>query len=633
MGQGDGRDLTSFIPTFTFRCLRYDHSERGCTVRRERVRGKRKIAKRHISRLTLPDAVENWACAELRQDYEVFTATLYLQDDFDETEFVHWLHPPPFDASTVPEDPDEDDYSNYWASCTVDGCLLRREQRGETQLKEQLSTLSKRKRDDHLRVEVKGLLEREWLAMRQTSTLYQPECFIYDFFNTNVLCARSSSPSPSAVLASYQRMDGNDPTFLTRFFNAPPTDYPMLRQLALSPDPELPVGDAHSILNSRHDEHLHASLLGRIKGLVKHGNQKYLVVILVAQNALQQDFEEFIRALCAIERKYQIGFSKRTESYVSADSSFESPGLVYVHLTAVTIMTLHACSLGEDWLEPLGSSVDVLAVGAVVFCVGYLLQIQSLELEMRNAVQIHDTHWIFRSSFIARFHLRSEEHHQSSPDVNIFLTSGVLPGRLAAESATPTLGAWRKSKAMAGRGRIQLMRKGGDRWKECDLPANETVYELEILRLNIQELDVHDAPWQIRERGMLEDRNVAAVRMRAEVENLGDRNVLVEVIVVVQAGVALTPPVVLIGGVMAGSDDRESMAFTGSSHRDEGGTANGAAEGAGRPNSPEGIDLGREDGQRFVWGAVEEGQDAVLDVTTDIEYRYGAVVRIAGLAE
>ncbi|KAJ7072438.1 hypothetical protein C8F01DRAFT_1076452 [Mycena amicta] len=423
---------------------RLTHINSGRTVRRERVRGKRKIAKKHISRLTLPDAVEDWACAELRQEYEVFTAALYLQDEFDEKEFLHWLHPPPFDAQavTLVEDPTEyDDHSNYWATCAVDGCLLRRERQAETQLKEQLSTLSKRKRDDYLRVEVKGLLERDWPAMRQKSSLYEPECFIYDFFKTNVSITRSLQLEWTRLLSHGQ------PHLSYSLLQRATDGLPMLRQKALSPDPELPVGDAHSILNSRRDEHLRASLLRRIEGVVKHNNQKYLVIVPIEQSALEQDFEQFIGTLRAIERKYEIGLSKRTESYVSADSSYESPGLVYVHLTAATItmpankQTLHACSLGEDWLQPLGSNTEVLAVGAVVFCVGYLLRIRRLELEMRNQAQIHDTHWVFRASFIARFHLRSEEHHRSSPDVDFFLMSGVLPGRvISSQDDLPVMG-------------------------------------------------------------------------------------------------------------------------------------------------------------------------------------------------
>ncbi|KAJ7058607.1 hypothetical protein C8F01DRAFT_1085727 [Mycena amicta] len=79
--------------------LKYDHSEHGRTVRGERVRSHRRISKNHISRIRLPDLVEDWAAADLRRDYNIFNDA--LQPDFDESEAAHWLQPPPFDMAAI----------------------------------------------------------------------------------------------------------------------------------------------------------------------------------------------------------------------------------------------------------------------------------------------------------------------------------------------------------------------------------------------------------------------------------------------------------------------------------------------------------------------------------------------------
>ncbi|KAJ7049773.1 hypothetical protein C8F01DRAFT_1092977 [Mycena amicta] len=121
------------------------------------------ISKKHISRLVLPDLLEDWACADLRQDYGIFSEA--LQANFDETECVHWLNAPPFNAEAIAlaEDrTDYDDYSNYYVSCLVDGCLLRREQRREEAFKQELTHVGKKKMVNSCRVELQGLLAGDW---------------------------------------------------------------------------------------------------------------------------------------------------------------------------------------------------------------------------------------------------------------------------------------------------------------------------------------------------------------------------------------------------------------------------------------------------------------------------------------
>ncbi|KAJ7060047.1 hypothetical protein C8F01DRAFT_1254162 [Mycena amicta] len=155
--------------------LKYDHSDHGRVVRRERVRSKRRISKKHLSRIRLPDLVEDWACGPLRTNYEVFEAAHTGADGFVEAEFSHWLQQPPFDLTKVAsaEDPtDYDEFSNWYVSCAVDGCLLRREEEREARLKQDLAPLSKKKMEDELRLEVRRLLQEDWVDIQAVKDTY-----------------------------------------------------------------------------------------------------------------------------------------------------------------------------------------------------------------------------------------------------------------------------------------------------------------------------------------------------------------------------------------------------------------------------------------------------------------------------
>ncbi|KAJ7051257.1 hypothetical protein C8F01DRAFT_1263282 [Mycena amicta] len=170
--------------------LRYDHSQRGRAVRRQRVRSTRRIAKTHISRLRLPDLVEDWACADLRNNYEVFEAAHTAADDFDESEFTHWLERPPFNASAIAlaEDPaDYDQFSNWYVSCAVDGCLLRREQEREALLKEDLANIGRKKMVDQLRDQVRALLAREWVDICAIESVYAPGTREHTMYERHVI--------------------------------------------------------------------------------------------------------------------------------------------------------------------------------------------------------------------------------------------------------------------------------------------------------------------------------------------------------------------------------------------------------------------------------------------------------------
>ncbi|KAJ7059350.1 hypothetical protein C8F01DRAFT_1301963 [Mycena amicta] len=136
----------------------------------------------------LPDLVEDWACADLRRDYEIFSEA--LQPKFDESESIHWLNTPPFNTESIAlaEDrADYDDYSNYYVSCLVDGCLLRREQRREEAFKLELERGRKKEMVNGCRVELQGLLAGEWAAMQGLKTLYQPGTREHTIYERHVI--------------------------------------------------------------------------------------------------------------------------------------------------------------------------------------------------------------------------------------------------------------------------------------------------------------------------------------------------------------------------------------------------------------------------------------------------------------
>ncbi|KAJ7056482.1 hypothetical protein C8F01DRAFT_1311433 [Mycena amicta] len=168
--------------------LKYDQSPQGRLVQGARVHIKRKIARKYISRLVLPDLVEDWACADLRRDYEIFSKA--LQADFDETESIHWLERPPFctEAIALAEDRDDyDNYSNYYVSCLADGCLLHREQRREEAFKQDMAHVGKKETVNSCRVELQGLLAGEWADMQGLKGLYQPGTREHTIYKRHVI--------------------------------------------------------------------------------------------------------------------------------------------------------------------------------------------------------------------------------------------------------------------------------------------------------------------------------------------------------------------------------------------------------------------------------------------------------------
>ncbi|KAJ7054006.1 hypothetical protein C8F01DRAFT_1260224 [Mycena amicta] len=217
--------------------------------------------------------------------------------------------------------------------------------------------------------------------------------------------------------------------------------------MSLLPDPDLPCGDAtHSILNSGRDEQFRASVLGRVLGIIAGSNEKYIILAPVNHSGLEDDFNTFIDALRAVEDRYAIGHIKRVESWVSP-SALEPAGLVYTHVTRHTSVTTHACTTREDWIELPGDDLGALAIGAVVFCVGSLLRIQttvfqSLAEDEGNVLglvsdpsspiglgtYLAGKHYIFKASFIARMHRRTEQLSHCSPEMDEFLATGSLPG-------------------------------------------------------------------------------------------------------------------------------------------------------------------------------------------------------------
>ncbi|KAJ7053089.1 hypothetical protein C8F01DRAFT_1090159 [Mycena amicta] len=248
----------------------------GRTVRREHVHSKRRIAKLHISRIRLPDLVEDWACGDLRTNYEVFTAAHTAADDFDESEFTHWLHRPPFDLTAIAlaEDScDYDEYSNWYVSCAVDGCLLRREQQREAELKEEFGRIGKKKMVDHLRGEI----------------VQAKAITIKSFF---------SAPS---IFMPIRR-----PAFLTRFFSAPPSSDDEIRLQDLRGDPELPYGSIRSVVDVLNDKHWQIMLSGRVVSVVEESNERYLVLEALVGNHMLEDFKEQIWALGRLQERTSV---------------------------------------------------------------------------------------------------------------------------------------------------------------------------------------------------------------------------------------------------------------------------------------------------------------------------------------
>ncbi|KAJ7059370.1 hypothetical protein C8F01DRAFT_1085189 [Mycena amicta] len=461
-------DLTSFVPTLTTgwwrptNTPRIKHTARlglfskltaysGRQVRRERVRGKRKIAKTHISRVALPDLVEDWACATLRQTYEVFKAALDLDGEFDESEFAHWISSPPFDASAIAlaDEPDDAHYLD-WLACLVDGCLLRRERVFEAALKEELGSLGKKQTRDRLRTDVKSLLTQDWEAMRRKETLYRPgtrEHTVYErhviflarriyrmyylrFRDTTIhqndqLLFLPDTHPPTAMSTT------RHPIFFTRFFRSPPTRDDALKMQDLKRDCELPRGQIRSFVNVLTGKHWQITLAGRIVAVVQEPEARYLVLEALPGDPMLQDFQEMVWALGRLkDRAMQTTITKGVDSWTRPGRNGFDSGYVYVHITSKTQLTTHAVEREEPWIvEPVAplrqAPVDPLAVGAAVFCVAHLLQIDN---QLHDEPPMFSKQWVVKCRFLSRLHRPSGSAQARHPAMLVFFSRGGVPG-------------------------------------------------------------------------------------------------------------------------------------------------------------------------------------------------------------
>ncbi|KAJ7059331.1 hypothetical protein C8F01DRAFT_1085155 [Mycena amicta] len=376
---------------------KYDHSEHGHSVRRERVCNRRRIAKKHISRVRLPDLVEDWACGELRKNYEVFEAARTAADGFDEADYIGWLQPPPFDLTAIAltdNRVDHDQFTNWYVSCAIDGCLLRREEQLEASLKDELGRIGKKKMVDRLREEVRALLTHDWVDMLGMGSLYTPGTREH-----------------------------------TIFFTAPPTRDDPLRLQDLQRDPQLPYGRVRSIVDSLNDKHWEIRLLGRVVSVVENADERYLMLeALPGNQALLDDFKELVWALGRLQERTSENV-KAADSWSRSGRDGLDGGQIYVHITSTTRMITHAWERDEPWLdtptllEPALSntkSIDPIEIGSAVFCVANLLRIDTVRNEQPQV-------------------LASPGRWEKNSEMVVFLRRGSAPGgpRIGASEQLP----------------------------------------------------------------------------------------------------------------------------------------------------------------------------------------------------
>ncbi|KAJ7058851.1 hypothetical protein C8F01DRAFT_1085345 [Mycena amicta] len=429
-------------------------------IRRERIRSKRCIAKTHISRIRLPDLVEDWACADLRTSYEIFTAAHTAADDFDESEFSHWLHYLPFDlaAIAIAEDPSEyDEYSNWYVSCAVDGCLLRREQQREAQHKEELGRIGKKKTVDHLCEEVKSLLARDWAEMQALSSLYKPGTREHTIIKS---------------LLSSASMPIRRPGFITRFFSAPPSRDEQLRLQHLRDDPELPYGKISSLVDALNQKHWQITLAGRIVSVVDDANERYLVLEALPGNHMLEDFKELVWALGRVQERTSVvstlpshnsyphgqaecqGCQRLGTSgnqrvgqrlHICSPHEYNAHGEFQLTLAYASDspQKTHAWERDESWvtvptlIQPALSDtriIDPIETGAAVFCVANLLRIDNI---LNETPPVMSSHWVIKARFVARLHLPTPGAEGQNPEMAVFLSRGSGPVGIRASEELP----------------------------------------------------------------------------------------------------------------------------------------------------------------------------------------------------
>ncbi|KAJ7221411.1 hypothetical protein GGX14DRAFT_558907 [Mycena pura] len=156
---------------------KYRNSIHGRAVRVQgnRLRYTRKVSKSRISRLVIPQLIETWAELPL-----LTTARAYreaLQDDYDDTDFKHWLSPPPFDVPEGEHVPAGAFRSGTYEEETicleaaVDGRMRRQERAREEELRERYRQRGQKALVDELRGEVQLLLV-EWKRLIECRNLY-----------------------------------------------------------------------------------------------------------------------------------------------------------------------------------------------------------------------------------------------------------------------------------------------------------------------------------------------------------------------------------------------------------------------------------------------------------------------------
>jgi hypothetical protein len=155
----------------------YQRWASGQQVRAEgrQARGRRKVSKKHISRISLPNIVEEWAIVHLHDREPSFKAALE-NDEFDHTWMGPWLAPPPYPAAAVQAHdqlvPGHAMFTNLLTGA-LDGHLLWLELSAEAKMKMDFERVGKKPMTNVWRRELKDLLRREWPALDAFDVVFE----------------------------------------------------------------------------------------------------------------------------------------------------------------------------------------------------------------------------------------------------------------------------------------------------------------------------------------------------------------------------------------------------------------------------------------------------------------------------
>ncbi|KAJ7073655.1 hypothetical protein C8F01DRAFT_1271360 [Mycena amicta] len=351
--------------------IKYESSVAGRAVRSEarRCRHKRKVAKNHLSRVTLPDLVEDWAAASLRDGQWVFKAA--QDDEFEDDNHSHWLQPPPFDQSalTAADEPDEHDIEfTCQLCCLIDGRLLNHECHFEKALQEEFTRLGRKKAHDRMRVEVQRLRRDDWPAMKAllvTLPLGTRECLVFEHH----------------LIFLVQR--------ISRI--APLTNELILPLKTLTPDTDLPEGELRSFVDLDKKQHAKVCFAGRVAAHVKTQTDEVQFVVLhaIPDPHLEEDFQAMVEYLLPPQRVFGSRNAKHV-SFWAIEARLHEPATIYVHLTPGTHITTHAWDRGDDWLRPPKQEpIEPIELDADVLCIMNLLRVSSV-LNPDQEVQVQD---------------------------------------------------------------------------------------------------------------------------------------------------------------------------------------------------------------------------------------------------